>query len=234
MVHRLVRPHRAARAPVPTFMRLYPPPHGPTLLDVSIIHPRSSAYLAQAARAPGSAAASRDRQKYRATLVVSMLVTRSFQPLWRLMAIWASPLWTTSGLSALLQQAAPWVSPVALSLLVHIVSSALRWCAARVLCTAVAPTFWLGPQVDPCWRVLMFPSWISVIGSGSVSVCRLCLCASYSALLLVTWCFVAPVSGFLCVLVDCNCLDGPIDTIPCRQAHAMQITQSHFVHGYHT
>jgi hypothetical protein len=42
------------------------PPYGPTLLDVPIIHPRSSAYLASAARAQGSAAGFRDRQKFRA------------------------------------------------------------------------------------------------------------------------------------------------------------------------
>jgi hypothetical protein len=43
-----------------------PPPYGPTLLDVSIIHPRSSSVIHQAACTRGSAAAFRDRQKYRA------------------------------------------------------------------------------------------------------------------------------------------------------------------------
>jgi hypothetical protein len=41
-----------------------PLPHGPTLVDVCIIHPPSFTYLAHAARAKGSAAAFQDRQKY--------------------------------------------------------------------------------------------------------------------------------------------------------------------------
>jgi hypothetical protein len=54
---------QGARADIHATM---PPPHGPTLIDVSIIHPRSSTVIAHAARNKGSAAAFRDRQKYRA------------------------------------------------------------------------------------------------------------------------------------------------------------------------
>jgi hypothetical protein len=43
-----------------------PPPHGPTLLDISMIHPRCATYVATASRTRGAAAALRDRDKYRA------------------------------------------------------------------------------------------------------------------------------------------------------------------------
>jgi hypothetical protein len=43
-----------------------PPPHGPTFLDVCMIHPRCSTYIAAASQMPGAAAALRDRSKYRA------------------------------------------------------------------------------------------------------------------------------------------------------------------------
>ena len=42
-----------------------PPPHGPTLLDVSLTHPRAAAYVTDAAGMQGSAAAKRDALKYR-------------------------------------------------------------------------------------------------------------------------------------------------------------------------
>jgi hypothetical protein len=38
-----------------------PPPHGPTLLDISMIHPRCATYVAAASRTRGAAAALRDR-----------------------------------------------------------------------------------------------------------------------------------------------------------------------------
>jgi hypothetical protein len=43
-----------------------PPPHGPTLLDISMIHPRCSTYVAAASQTRGAAAALQDRDKYRA------------------------------------------------------------------------------------------------------------------------------------------------------------------------
>jgi hypothetical protein len=43
-----------------------PPPHGPTLLDISMIHPRCATYVAAASQTRGAAAALRDRDKYRA------------------------------------------------------------------------------------------------------------------------------------------------------------------------
>jgi hypothetical protein len=42
-----------------------PPPHGPTLLDVSMIHPRCATYVTAASQTRGAAAALRDRDKYR-------------------------------------------------------------------------------------------------------------------------------------------------------------------------
>jgi hypothetical protein len=43
-----------------------PPPHGPTLMDISMIHPRCATYVAAASQTRGAAAALRDRDKYRA------------------------------------------------------------------------------------------------------------------------------------------------------------------------
>jgi hypothetical protein len=43
-----------------------PPPHGPTLLDISMIHTRCATYVAAASQTRGAAAALRDRDKYRA------------------------------------------------------------------------------------------------------------------------------------------------------------------------
>ena len=42
-----------------------PPPHGPALLDVSLIHPHAATYVTDAAATQGSAAAKRDALKYR-------------------------------------------------------------------------------------------------------------------------------------------------------------------------
>jgi hypothetical protein len=42
-----------------------PAPHGPTLLDISLIHPRCPTYVAAASQTRGTAAALRDRDKYR-------------------------------------------------------------------------------------------------------------------------------------------------------------------------
>jgi hypothetical protein len=41
-----------------------PPAHGPTLLDISMIHPRSPTYVATASQTRGAAAALRDRSRY--------------------------------------------------------------------------------------------------------------------------------------------------------------------------
>jgi hypothetical protein len=85
--------------------------------------------------------------------------------LWRVMAIWSSPLWATVGLSVTSLPAALWLSPVVLVLLVHLGSSALRRCPARILCTALVPIFLRGgPLVGLCWKVPIFRSWISVAG----------------------------------------------------------------------
>jgi hypothetical protein len=43
-----------------------PLPHGPTLLDISMIHPRCPTYVAAASKTRSAAAALRDRHKYRA------------------------------------------------------------------------------------------------------------------------------------------------------------------------
>jgi hypothetical protein len=43
-----------------------PPHHSPTLLDISIIHPRYPTYVAAASQERGAAAALRDSSKYRA------------------------------------------------------------------------------------------------------------------------------------------------------------------------
>jgi hypothetical protein len=43
-----------------------PPPYGPTLLDISGLHPRCSIYVAAASQKRGAAAALHDRDKYRA------------------------------------------------------------------------------------------------------------------------------------------------------------------------
>jgi hypothetical protein len=43
-----------------------PPPHGPTLLDFSMIHPHCPTYDVAASQTRGAAAALRDRSKYRA------------------------------------------------------------------------------------------------------------------------------------------------------------------------
>ena len=45
--------------------RWLPPPHGPTLLDVSLTHPRAATYVTDAAAMQWSAAAKRDALKYR-------------------------------------------------------------------------------------------------------------------------------------------------------------------------
>ena len=42
-----------------------PPPHGPTLLHVSLTHPQAATYVTDAAAMQGSAAAKRDAVKYR-------------------------------------------------------------------------------------------------------------------------------------------------------------------------
>ena len=42
-----------------------PPPHGPTLLDVSLTHPRAVNYVTDAAAVQGSAGAKRNALKYR-------------------------------------------------------------------------------------------------------------------------------------------------------------------------
>jgi hypothetical protein len=41
-----------------------PPPHGPALLDISMIHPRCVTYVAAASQTNGAAAALRDRDQY--------------------------------------------------------------------------------------------------------------------------------------------------------------------------
>jgi hypothetical protein len=43
-----------------------PPHHGPTLLEISMIHPRCPTYVAAASQTRGAAAALRDRSKYQA------------------------------------------------------------------------------------------------------------------------------------------------------------------------
>jgi hypothetical protein len=43
-----------------------PPPHDPTLLDISMIHPRCPTYVAAASETRGAVAALRDRSKYQA------------------------------------------------------------------------------------------------------------------------------------------------------------------------
>jgi hypothetical protein len=43
-----------------------PPPHGPNLLDISMIHPRCTTYVAAASQTRDAAAALHDRNKYRA------------------------------------------------------------------------------------------------------------------------------------------------------------------------
>ena len=56
------RPGRAgSRADVEARL---PPPHGPTLLDVSLTHPRAATYVTDAAAMQWSAAAKRDALKY--------------------------------------------------------------------------------------------------------------------------------------------------------------------------
>jgi hypothetical protein len=42
------------------------PPHGPTSLDIYMIHPRCATYVAAASQTRGAAAALRDQDKYRA------------------------------------------------------------------------------------------------------------------------------------------------------------------------
>ena len=60
----MATPARAgSRADIEAKLRL---PHGPTLLDVSLSHPRAATYVRDAATMQGSAAAKRDGVKYQA------------------------------------------------------------------------------------------------------------------------------------------------------------------------
>jgi hypothetical protein len=55
--------HQGAHADIEVTL---PPAHGPTLLDISMIHPCCATYIAAASQTRGAAAALRDKDKYRA------------------------------------------------------------------------------------------------------------------------------------------------------------------------
>jgi hypothetical protein len=55
--------HQGARADIEVTL---PPPLGPALLDISMIHPRRMTYIAAASQTRGTVAALRDRSKFQA------------------------------------------------------------------------------------------------------------------------------------------------------------------------
>jgi hypothetical protein len=61
-----------------------PPPHGPTLLDISMIHPRCPTYVADASQTRGAAAALRSRHQYKRMRAICTPVTPLCPPASRL------------------------------------------------------------------------------------------------------------------------------------------------------